>query len=199
MGSKSTQTGRFYSCFRRSLTENLGIAIQGWDSGIVRNLSCAASAEKNSKISRRKDLPAGRGDGISTDNHMAGTEKIQWLLQAGRDKIMESWNGLDSKGLEAHLIPVPAMPRYFHHPMVLGQWELGVTPAKHFQWVLHPPSPNSLSHEKGRSWICLLFPIKACFGLGNPSKSHSLFMDCKQLACVMIPKSLGITLDIQMD
>lgn len=62
MGSKSTQTGGFYSCFRRSLTENSGIAIQDWDSGITRKFSCPASTEKSSKIFQRKDLPSGRED-----------------------------------------------------------------------------------------------------------------------------------------
>lgn len=76
-------------------------------------------------------------------------------------------------------------------PMV--QRELGMNPAEHCS-ILPSPQP------RGREKLDLpLFPIKACFGLGNPGKSHSLFMDCKQLACVMIPKSLGITLDIQMD
>lgn len=132
MGSKSTQTGGFYSCFRRSFTENSGIAIQDWDSKIVRKFSCPTSTEKSFKISKRKDLPAGRGDRISANNHMAGMEKIQWQLhQASGDRIMESWNGLDLKGFKAHFMPVPTMPRYSHHPMVLGQQELRISPAKH--------------------------------------------------------------------
>lgn len=116
MGSKSTQTGRFYSCFRRSLTENSVIAIQDCNSGIARKFSCADSAERSYKLSRRKDLPAGRGDRISANNQMAGMEKIQWQLQTGRDRIMESWNGLYLKPISSQSLPcrdIPTIPWFW--------------------------------------------------------------------------------------
>lgn len=195
MGSKSTRDREILFLF--PLTKNSGIGIQGprGSSDAEPGLRRVPRYPGKSRFS----LPARRGGRIPVNGHTAGMEKIQWQLRAGGDRITESWNGLDRKGPKAHLIPVPPCEDIPIIPRFWDSRNREQPQAKHRPWVLQPSSPNSSSHEKGKSWICLLFPIKACFGLGNPGKSHSLFMDCKQLACVMIPKSLGITLDIQID
>lgn len=155
-GSKPAQTGRFYSCFRKLLTENPGSVMQDWDLGISRKLSCTASAEKSSKISRRKDLPAGRVDRISANNH-TGEAPAAAPGRWRQDHGMVEW---DLKPISSGSPPCQDIP--------MVQRELGINPAEHCSI---PPAQIPSATRKGKAGSASCFQSKPVLVWEIPAKA----------------------------